>query len=240
MENNCFVTKLKASVNNNNLHKLGVLTVKYNTSPSSGSLRIKYVGASTPAKAFDANGNLLGTSYDTGVTGEIRIDFANLQNISYVEVYDIYNIKTASLGAGNPEPISSCFSLTDLSVGWNQNINFHINDLPAGMQIINVGGTCIIGKTSDLSKFPDITRLDATYVSTFTGSVEEFGEILFRSYSQDKDVILGVAGGNIKFNGVAVRPVTTYTLSVTSNQVTVKVNDVVKATYNGTTWTYNS
>lgn len=242
MENNCLVTKLKVSVDNSNLHKLGILTYKYSTAPTSGNLQVTYnsnVVTPIQAKAFDAQGNLLGTSYTTENPKKIRLDYNLISNISYIEIYDIYNIKEIVTNQGVPDNIPSCLSLVSFDETWYNGVDFDILDFSDSLEIIKVNGTKIKGNTSNLSKFRNITRLDIQYVTTFSGSVEEFGEILLNDYTQDKDVLLNIAN-NLTFHNTKVADPTTYTISVASSQVTVKVGNVTKATYDGTTWTYNS
>jgi hypothetical protein len=235
---NCLVTKLKGSVDNSSLVKLGVLTIRFpETLPSSGVLTIGYKQTRVAFKIFNADGEELQTSYEAGA-GEVAFNFANLnQNASYIEVYDIYNVVKVNCNTLRYDKnIASCLSLEYFSAGYSSSVGVKdISELPNTLEMLLVPGTNVEGSTDIFDRCEDLILLDVQFNTNIVGSLEEVGEILYSNYTTDKSVEVRIAR-NVTLNGN--KPNGTFVISATSGQVTIKQNDVVKATYNGSTWTY--
>ena len=209
---NCLVTKLKSTVNNNSLKKLGVLTFV--------SQNGFFIQMNTPVEVFidGVSQGLINTQFYYDQAAEHTIELKNkyaltrfqtyasagveLSELSYLVNCTSIDFSTEAAGdiTGNLSDISNCDACTSFIIGGNGRISGNIKVLA--------------------EKFPSLSNLVFS-VELVEGSIEEFVR-QYRSQGRTTGTIntLISNNGRISFNGAPVNQTSASDMSWTENTIT--------------------
>lgn len=234
---NCLVTQLKGSVNNENLEKLGV--IKFTLAEQSGTRRCDIATSGNfemtiigDAVFTDNTGTDNLGKHLTGVaTGNIQKYLKNVSEGDVLEIKNKYVI--VRWGANNPsELISSKISslewLTDL-----ETLNFGVNHFGISLDL------------NTLTKYSsNIKTIVAINDTNCYGTIETMVENIFGKRTVADNLAMSVYGAKIKLNNTLLRIASTstnITIAFTSSGATVTLGSTQIAEYdkdNG--WTYSN
>lgn len=236
--NQCLVTKLKASVNNDSLPILGGFIVKVTN--LSDRLRMLFAGCT-----MDVDGSA--TIYDNATDNVIPVPFASIADIKVsagtykLVVKDKYNLTQIAFRGTNDndlrpcvsfniEELEPCTELTVLSLSRTKcygDIKY-ISGLTS-MSFVDVNYTDVTGDIASLGKMTNLTNWSIAN-SKLIGSIENFvkaqranGRTVFST-----GIPSHIYNTNITFNGVKVSSNPADKLTWTENTITlgsVTVND---------------
>lgn len=187
--NNCLVTKLKASVNNEDLSKLNVLTIKTKASDSPTTATQWFDIAASENGPISINSPSVGL-YKSGISGELHsyplIIPANLNISSYfenkdgiIEVTGKYNINNIRLGDNASVRIKEIYgipgTITSLIL---RNVEEGVIDVAKLKNALNIGGLTTIEVPLNANI---INKLNKNTLSEFTriGSIFDGTSMLF-------------------------------------------------------------
>lgn len=232
MGTNCLVTKLKSQVANDNLEKLGVL--KFNvvaTEDSSANRRLYIDPASGKQLSATAFGGYVQLEY--GNT-ETQKDSLTLPNNAVFMTNNDFTLE-----------VKSKYDITRIQLGLGIGINFSTFNYPSNITIISSpvqGNTAISGNIEGLANTPSIEEIRTLYCSNLGGTLEKLIEGLVKA-NKSTDLELRIGGSGVKFNNNIISPSLFLYCAFSSNACTIysdSAKTVEVASYNGSTWTYNS
>ena len=185
--NNCLVTKLKGTVDNQNLDVMGSFMVYFEAS-SSNDRTLQITGA-TKAEIIDSDGDVYFTNlahtenYGSVVTQELGIQHTNFENLRYdfcvvepggactVRVYGKYDLRTFAnnheftkvenisyFGANNPNPLRLGLTVDNSSPVDFGNIYKGVNP-----ELLQIEGSSIAGKYNTFKILPYIETHNVIY-----------------------------------------------------------------------------
>lgn len=242
MSNNCLITKLKGSIDNENLPQYGECIV---------TGMVKTVDANFGAKGRGFSGS--------GLIAKIldeRYQFANAQNEPIGRTIEgdnlfllLYNSGDASLLNKKVDiHLTSKYTLTTM---WNGNYG-GFGALPISMfkystKLQSFGGdnSAVYGDISDVATLPQLRFMCFGNCYDAYGTLEDFTEKQIQNGRTSGTIALqNVTFGNIKFNGVGGDKSGTGTIVYNGNTATVtyKFKDeenTMIGTFDGSHWTYS-
>lgn len=226
---NCLVTKLKEQVQNENLITMsGVSFIVKSVENGSSNAQLIKVGI------------LGGTVRVTG-NGRISDDYSTVETTSN-KTYEV-NLGNQTLYLKNTDCnfiVENKYMLRRLETkaGYDSVLHVNLEDLKynTALTIITLNSYCI-GNINTLSNKIGLTAINLTDTEV-VGTIEDLCEGFVRN-GKTSDVSLTILRTSVTFNGQALSA--SIYVSFATNSCTIKdVSDNVLATYNGSSWTYNS
>lgn len=159
--------------------------------------------------------------------------------LQYLPMLDqmYYHINTIS-----SKNLAKCNSLTNIHF-FGGEVFTDFNDIKNMPQItqLEVFSCPIIGNLTLLSSLTNLTSLLIRYCTGTSGTLESFLEgLLTNGKTTDIDCFIYENTNPITFNGTQTQYNKHYIVSFGTNSITVKIDNNVIGTFNGSTWTYNS
>lgn len=142
--------------------------------------------------------------------------------------------------------LKGCAALKELNLDYHK-VNINLDDIKdiSTLETFSVNASNIRGDISLLSSLKKLKNLVITYCTGTSGTLESLFEGLSvnRATSSNLDCFVYSNNPNIMFNSVATLSGKHYIVTFTPNdtkKISVSVDNVEIAYYNGSIWTYNS
>lgn len=212
---NCLITKLKGVVNNDNLKKLGYITIVKNSSEN-GQISIATDGQGaveikcSDGRTFSVNGTSV-TSYTiTSTTNTTCVFEGSGYNIEIKNKYHIKNL-FASGGVYIPDitDINNSVNLYQVTISSPAYANGSINNLENIPNLGRIGFQLpggIVGNISSLAQFRNIISLEFTANTNITGDWCELVRGIYANTGENGQIAINWIGSisNVKFNGNSI------------------------------------
>lgn len=181
---NCLVTKLKGSVNNDSLEKLGKIRVLFSNTVNGERVPIIVVGSYIDANVatnLGAAGTPIDTSAGQQVTvttaGNYEIDVLDKYSVTTFRILEILNNTNIIREQINLSNFKYCTSLTRIEGKRTGTIDYfvgEISDLPTSVTTIDfTGSSRISGQVKDINRLTALTSLRIGNVQGITGDISE-------------------------------------------------------------------
>jgi len=273
MANDCLVTKLKGVVNNNNLEKLGILTI---TAPASENIQNVVALGATENNTITVK--VSGATFSDGTTSKTVGQWDSLalsahEGTATIDIDSKYNIAGLQLlfSSISVDRLNCAFGLTSFATLYDgadySTVTGNLSNLllsKPNFGYLVLKGTNVSGNLNELSEYQNIeilylsnnglilgdiaslascTKLTQLMISSYTidGKLEDLGAGQFTIGRRNGEVELLINFAyNITLNDIV--PYRTLYMIFSESGVTITESDktTVLATYNGSTWTYNS
>lgn len=250
---NCLVKKLKVSVDNNNLNKLGLFRIPM--SKKSSLTQPYYVwykeGEIPKGYLLDESGNVLSEMPYNTISNEhyFELNLSELdENVAYFECTK-YNIKNISYTGGGSTESASEINIDDLLFSDIINIDSYVRifkDTTKASDIAKLENLTSIklynkndmGDIADLGALTHLTQIEIGGVS---GKVEDFLVNQYNNDNTERDIILNL-GDNylVTFNNLHINSGTYARINTSGITVGTSQGASDLGTYDGSSWTFPS
>lgn len=172
--------------------------------------------------------------------GDVRLSelFEDGNFLEYLTIFTELRIQQGNIDSEN---LKNCNSLTVLKLIQNA-AAVNLDDIKGitSIQNLYLYSCKLLGNISLLDSMINMTSLQISYCTGTSGTLESLLEgLLSNGKTSDLDCFIYGNTNEITFNGVKTQT-KHYICSFSTNSISVSVDNVVIATYNGSTWTYNS
>jgi len=184
MANDCLVTKLKKSVNNSDLMKLGVITMQVSAIDpfnANNNIKLRYKDESgkaiTDGMFMNSQGVPTGTSKDVNANTDTYLILD--VNQCNVDIYNKYAVKELSCGARfylDLKMLSYCNELTYLEANLTGTLE-QLASLSSIETILTHNDSNLIGNISAIKDLSSITVLKITGITGVYGNIADLGKL---------------------------------------------------------------
>lgn len=257
MANDCLVTTLKGSVNNDDLKKLGVLSLKVRVSDTeqvtATNMSMKLVAVS--GKTFvvrikDGDSGLIwdsSTNWGNDSLGRTSFEVGDTQKILYfkkgnyiVEFYQKYDISQLRCDNARYFEVSDAEWLSGLGVlwfasAWYTEFMKSLFNSPNIATIKLLSASMEKGHIRDYAYCYTIINFSVQGARNFIGNIEDFAGDMYNTYGRHSGSI------EANFKGSAIKcknsvMTSAATINFSASGVTIVVDNETYATYDGTDW----
>lgn len=262
MANNCIISHLMSSVDNNLLPGIGDFLIDVTEQNINASLEIHYTDTDvTAADVLSSDGTVLET---VSIDGNKKITLALnslASGVSHIMVHNKYKITKLKGNSSVSDTVTNFkFKFSDLS--YLQNLisidtptltlfksGAQISDIPedSSLFIMYVGREHIAGKIEDFLMYPLLRSISIRYTTgIIIGELKDFAEKAYNKYHSGSDIPnfdykykLEMKAPEFIFNGTSYDTSNWAETKVLSDKVTVTIGSTLVGTYDGSTWSYS-